>query len=388
MTDAVMTENVLERLRNGSTTGIVEVLDKEPSRFWKSAVSALTKKMRIDDYVVERIRILSQQGPVLYALKYPSLFDLNFLRLRFEKLGLPIPTFTLGMSSYVHGPVDRALRAARGGLRRITGREGVKPQQEVEIMKTLVEQGGAGVFSLVDEHAFRERYIDPELDPLRMALDLQGQTAGCVSIIPMFILYDRTRRWAIRPFWESFLGDPDRPGALRRLLHTTRAYYFPELLIGEPVYLLSQFEEFGAERAWESLPFELRNDLITSIDNRIRVNRGVEKLTKTQIKERVLQDESVKRAVLKEAAKEGASERKIRKKAEAYVEEIASDPYAQVHNVLYYTLRWMFALMFDKLDYKPEQFETLKQVGEKVRWWSFRVIRVIWIICWWGGWPL
>jgi len=144
-----------------------------------------------------------------------------------------------------------------------------------------------------------------------------------------------------------------------------RKWTVPELLIGEPVYLVGQFEEFGSEKSWEELPFEVRKDLVESINARIRVNRGPERLSRTEIKERVLQDPRLKRAVERAVTRDPGSERRVRKQAESFVDEIAGDQRIQVHHFLYYLLKWLFSTIFDRIDLSESQFETLKSKNQE-----------------------
>ncbi len=109
----------------------------------------------------------------------------------------------------------------------------------------------------------------------------------------------------------------------------------------------------------------MRKQLIDSINARIRVNRGPEKLTRTEIKERVLQDTRVQRAVRELVRKQAVSEKQIRKKAESYVDEIAADPHLQIHHFLYYLLKWMFKRIFAGVDLKDSDFEALRQLNAR-----------------------
>ena len=129
--------------------------------------------------------------------------------------------------------------------------------------------------------------------------------------------------------------------------------------------MIAQFEEFGASKPWDTLPFEVRKQLIDSINARIRVNRGPEKLTRTEIKERVLQDARVQRAVREQVRKKGVPEKQIRKRAESYVDEIAADPHLQVHHFFFYILKWMFKRVFAGIDLKESDFEALRQLNAR-----------------------
>lgn len=344
---------------------VAGLLDKEPPWALRWLIPLLSSRVTIDHYIVERLRELARLGPVVYAMKYRSIYDLHFLRMRFADLGLPVPSFVFGMSPSETGSIVNWMKSLRGWAARLLRSQTASTPVEAHVLTEVFDRGGAGVLFLVDEKTSRTRYVQPESDPLRILLDLQGRLGASIAVVPLFILYDRTQRRTIRPFWESFLGDPDRPGPLKRLLIATRKWTVPELLIGEPVYLVGEFEEFGSERSWEELPFEVRKDLIDAMNARIRVNRGPERLSRTEIKERVLQDERLQRAVRRAVARDPDAESKIRKKVESFVDEMAGDQRIQVHHFLYHFLKWLFSKIFDGIDLKESQFPALKTKNQE-----------------------
>jgi glycerol-3-phosphate O-acyltransferase len=340
------------------------ILSKEPSRLMRAAISLMSPRVIVEDYIVERIKDLAQRGPVVYALKYRSLYDLEYLRLRLALLELPAPCYVFGLRK----PVRQTLTNSAQWYRKLVGRDGHSqgPQeQQTDIVRRILQRGGATTFFLVDEKTSRARYVHPEDDPISVLMDIQASFPGSISLIPMAILYDRTQRRTIRPFWESFMGDPDRPGIMKRLLIAIRKWTVPELLIGEPIHLISEFEEFGASHELDDVPFDIRTKLVNALNERIRVNRGPERMSRTEIKERVLQDQKVQRAVRDAVSRNAGSESDIRNKAESFVEEIAGDQRIQLHHFLYYVLKWLFSKMFDDVDVVESQFDTLKRENEK-----------------------
>jgi glycerol-3-phosphate O-acyltransferase len=351
---------VPEFLRETRFAHLEGVLDQPPSWLQRKLITLLSAKVRIDDAVVRRVRNLAGSGPLIYAMKYRNAFDLHFLRIRFAELGLPLPAFVFESSRWETGSLSKFLRVWHARLSGLWRSHKLPASLDESLLLEILQRGGAGVMFLVDEKTSRKRYVHPESDPIRILLDLQGRLPGAVTVLPMMILCDRTSRRVIRPIWESFLGDPDRPGPIKRLLTAIRQWTVPELLVGEPVYLIGQFEEFGADTPWEDLPFQVRKDLIASINARIRVNRGPERLSRTEIKERVLQDPRVLKAVQENGSGEKIPEEKLRKKAESYVDEIAADQHTQVHHFLYYVLKWLFSRVFAGIDLKESQFSRLK----------------------------
>ena len=353
---------VSEFLRDGRFRHLNTVLDQEPPWILRSAIRLLSARVRIDDYVVEKLRDLAEDNAIVYALKFRSIYDLHFLRMRFADLGLPVPNFVFDASAKTAVSFSKIFRVWKAKFSTLLKKRQDRHHDE-NILKQILDAGDGAALFLVDEKTSRSRYLRPESDPIQVILDLQPHLAKSIAIVPMMILYDRAPRSTIRPFWETFLGNPDRPGLIKRILIAIRHWTIPELLVGEPVYAIAQFEEFGATKSGENLPFDVRQQLIDSINSRIRVNRGPEKLTRTEIKELVLQDSRVQRAVRESAQNKGVPETKIRKKAESYVDEIAADPHLQIHHLLFYVLKWMFKRVFAGIDLKESDFATIKQLN-------------------------
>jgi glycerol-3-phosphate O-acyltransferase len=365
MSDPNVKQTVPEHLRGGRFHHLEAVLDEEPSWILRKVIPLLSARVRVDDYAVRKLQDIAQDSAVVYAMKYRSMYDLHFLRMRFADLGLPVPSFVFDTSVSSTGSFGKVFKVWRTKMSNLLKERRRDTPIDENVLKEILEKGGAAVLFLVDEKTSRSRYVSPENDPIQILSDLQGRLAKSLAIVPMMILYDRAPRSVIRPFWESFLGDPDQPGLIRRLLVALRHWTVPELLVGEPVYMVAQFEEFGAPRPWDTLAFEVRKQLIDSINGRIRVNRGPEKLTRTEIKERVLQDSRVQRAVRELVGKKGVSEKQIRKRAESYVDEIAADPHLQIHHFLFYLLKWMFKRVFAGIDLKETEFEALRQLNAR-----------------------
>jgi glycerol-3-phosphate O-acyltransferase len=365
MTDPNSKQTVPEHLRSGRFHHLEAVLDEEPPWIVRKVISLLSARVRVDDYAVGKLQDIAGDSAIVYAIKYRSMYDLHFLRMRFADLGLPVPSYIFDTSASLTGSFGKMFKVWQTKMSNLLKEQRRDTPINENVLKEILEAGGAAVLFLVDEKTSRSRYLSPENDPIQILLDLQGRLAKSLAIVPVMVLYDRAPRSSIRPFWESFLGDPDQPGLIRRLLIAVRHWTVPELLVGEPVYMVAQFEEFGASKPWDTLPFEVRKQLIDSINGRIRVNRGPEKLTRTEIKERVLQDPRVQRAVGELVRKKGIAEKQIRKKAESYVDEIAADPHLQIHHFLYYLLKWMFKRVFAGVDLRESDFEALRQLSAR-----------------------
>ncbi len=363
MTELYRVKTVPDFLVDSPLSHAPGVFGQEPSYALRKIVAALSHKIIIDNYAVRRILELAEQGPVIYALKYRSYFDVHYLRLKFAQLGLPVPCYAFDTKASKLRAFGRWLSMLRKDMRSFNASQ-ASADDEAKIVGTILRSGGSAVFFLVDEKTTRTRYVHPETDPVNILMDVQSRMAASISILPMMILYERGQRRTTRPYWEELLGDPDRPGLIKRILTAVRQWTVPELLVGSPVHLVAEFEEFGAENDMERLNFQIRNKLIHGINERVRVNRGPERMSRTEIKERVLQDAKVQKAIEEIVSRNNLQESEIRNKAESFVEEMAGDQRIQVHHFLFHLLKWLFGKIFTEIDFREQQFEALKRENE------------------------
>ena len=94
------------------------VLDPQLPWTYRKLISVLSSKVQIDYQAVDGIREQAAKGPVVYAMKYRSEYDLHFVRSRFDILGLPVPSFVFGMSCLTSCSLSRAYRICKSKLTR------------------------------------------------------------------------------------------------------------------------------------------------------------------------------------------------------------------------------------------------------------------------------
>ncbi len=58
-------------------------LTEETPRLLRALIRLLSANVKVSDEAVDRIRGLAAEGPVVFAMKYRSFYDLHFLRMRF-----------------------------------------------------------------------------------------------------------------------------------------------------------------------------------------------------------------------------------------------------------------------------------------------------------------
>jgi glycerol-3-phosphate O-acyltransferase len=345
--------------------GLSEVMNASESAIIKKLVPILSSKVYADKGGMEILKETATKGPVIYALKYRNLYDIHFIRYFLRKNGLPEPNFAFSVPPRFHWSVTKLFNVLKGSF--TAAGKGKRSQEDLRsaALKDTLSSGGAATFFLVDEKTARQRYVYPKTDPLETILDVQGRVQASITIVPLFVMYDRRPKRTVKPFWEVFFGDPDRPGPVYRIINSFRKWILPELLVGEPMSLLEHLEEFGGDIEWEDAPAVFRKRLTASINDRIRVSRGPERLSKTELKEKVLRDPKVRIAVKQTVEDEGSSPAKIRAKAESYVDEIAADQRMFMLRFWYTVIYHLIEKLFERVDVRESDFDMVRQESQK-----------------------
>ncbi len=161
-------------LRDGRYRYVPGVLDEDTPWLMRHLVSVMSANVLIDSYVIDRIRDLSTRAALVYAMKFRSVYDLHFLRTRLAQLGLPVPCFVFGMSSFHTASWGKLFEVQRARVAALIHGRSQTDASERSIVADILKHGGAAVMFLVDEKTFRPRYIHPDRDPLAILLDVQG----------------------------------------------------------------------------------------------------------------------------------------------------------------------------------------------------------------------
>ena len=110
MTDPNNKQIVPEYLRGGRFRHLEAVLDEEPPWILRKVIPLLSARVRIDDYALRKLQDLARDSAIVYAMKYRSIYDLHFLRMRFADLGLPVPSFIFDASASTTGSFSKIFK--------------------------------------------------------------------------------------------------------------------------------------------------------------------------------------------------------------------------------------------------------------------------------------
>lgn len=340
-------------------------VDNRPSFLLRSGFERLVSKTFMPDDQQRALENLAKQGTIVYATEYRSQFDFVYLNLRLHQLGLPAPSFVFDLHPYYWQPWLYLLKVLPFHCYRYL-REGELPDPyDGGYYRRKVLEGESGLLFLVGKRGYYQRAVLVKDDPLEHLTDIQRQSERPIFVVPLVLLYSRNPGRERRGFPEVFFRHRERPGLVRKFVSLLRGYSDAALEAGEALNLqeiLPELSENLSERRKQV--FQVRRELIDSVDNLKRAIVGPTLKSKLELKEIILNHPRLETFMQRRARSANQEMWEVRKEADEYLEEIAADYNYTLIQIGEKVLNWMWNNLFDGIDI---DFESLQKVKHAAR---------------------
>ena len=301
------------------------VQDK-PRFLFQGLIERLIVKTAMPEDQQRMIEDLAGRGRVVYAIKYRSQFDFVYLSLRLFQLGLPVPSFIFDLHPYFWQPRWYALKVLGYHFWYVV-RNGCRPDPYTDhYYRDKLSEGKSGLLFLVGKRGYYKRAVLVGNDPVEHLVEIQSQSELPIFVVPLVLLYTRNPGKQRRGVMEMFLGHREQPGPVRKFLSFLQGYSSAALEAGEPLNLqavLPELSENLSERRKQI--FQLRRELIDSVDEIRRAIVGPTVISKLELKEIILHHPRLEAHMQRRARSTKQEVWKIRKEADQYLDEIAAD---------------------------------------------------------------
>jgi len=307
---------------------------------------------------------LSKRGHVVYAVKYRSQIDLVYLTARLYQLGLPSASFAFDLHPYLWQPRWYALKIILYHIGHLL-RYGCLPNPyENGYYRQKVKEGTSGLFFLVGKKGYYRRTILVGNDPLEHLLEIQQETEKPIFVIPFFLLYSRAPGREKRGLFDIFSSSREEPGFIRKFLSFLRGYPDAVLEAGEPLNLqdvLPELSENVSEKRKQI--FQLRRDLIESIDEIKRAVLGPTLKSTIELKEIILHHPRLESYMQRRARSTKQEIWKVRMEADKYLDEIAATYNYTLVQIGERVLSWIWNNLFDGIEVDGESLQKVKKAA-------------------------
>jgi glycerol-3-phosphate O-acyltransferase len=312
------------------------------------------------------LKELEEQGRLVYAAKYRSQLDFLFLNARLSQADLQPPRFAFDMRPVLWLPVSRVVRSFFSFLRNYL-KEGAFPNPySTGEYQALIHSRNPGVLFLVGKAGYYRRVGLKEQDPLHLLLEIQTSMAEPIFILPCLIFHGKAPEKQHKGIVDIFFGDKENPGRVRKLTSFLRNYKNNVLEIAEPLNLQEWLDNETIQNSSKSgLAFQVRREVTDRIDRHRRVVTGPIMKSRWELKEMVLHNKDLQKRMERRARSNTRSMEDVRREADSYLNEIATDPNLTYVQIAERLLTWIWNTIYDGIDVDVDSLNMAKLAAKQ-----------------------
>lgn len=339
-------------------------VDTKPRVTFQRWFEKLVGKISMPEDQQRHLEELSRRGSIVYAVKYRSQLDYVCAALRLHQLGLPNATFTFDMRPYLWLPRWQAFKLFLYHIYHLLRHGGFPNPYNDGYYHRKLQEGESGLFFLLGKKGYYKRTVLVGNDPLEHLLDYQKESPQPIFVVPLVLLYRRhpgkDRGNGTRPL----SGPADRLSAIRKAFYFLGGYSHAVLEVGEEVNLqevLPELSENASERRKQI--FQVRRDLTESGEEIRRAIVGPTIKSPLELKEIILHHPRLETFMQRRARSSKVELWKVRKEADAYLNEIAAGYSNALAEVGVRVLTWIWNNLFDGIDVDHKSLQRVKKVA-------------------------
>ncbi len=344
------------------TSYIMDGLVKRRSnRLLQIIVSILFRKTAFDAESLETLKKHQGKGIIVYASSQSSVTSLLILASLLKKNGIPVPVLALGFRQYALQKIFSLLKKA---VRRFLSITGIRKYKNISDEEYIGQVAGAGkslVLSILSRTLFLRRYVDVKKDFIFDLVELQKTTEEPILLFPEIMFWNLNPERTGANVAARSTGDR---GFISGFFATRRSASPAFIRISEPVNLKDELKAAVSDDTG-IISSSLRTRLHDIFNEEKRAVLGPVIRTRHEMMERVLLHENDMNEIKKEAGENRGKERKLRKKAFQYFDEIAADFSIGYISIMSRLVDCVFKKIFSGIGYSQEDFAMIREAAKK-----------------------
>lgn len=337
----------------------------------KSPVASLVldkifSRIRFDHKKMEKLRKLNEKGIVVYSGKYKTRFEFLYFHWAMKRAALPYPEIGLDIGFLIFTPLKRLVRTAVSQLDHFLHTFRLKDPYDSGYIATELSNGRTGFLYLIESKAFYRRFVKSKPDPLLVLIELQKQRSTPIFFVPQTIVFSARPVRRTPTLLDIFLGSNEKPGKIRRLIALAKSPKKISVEISDPVNL----KEFLDRPAIRQLSTEfqvqpLRNHLTDLTNRQKRCVTGPVLKSRDELFQDILTGRNLQEYMKEHARSKEEPLVNTRKKATAYLEEIAANYNLNTIHIFANVLTWTFNNIFEGLVVDQDGLDRIKEASKK-----------------------
>ena len=303
---------------------------------------------------------------VVYVTKYKSHFKYLFYHTRYQQLGHRFPEIGMGYDVFLWQPLSRIFRISLFYLDHILRHFSLPDPYKTGYIGTELLAGRTALLSLVSSKGFYRRFVKSETGPIEYLIEMQKAIDRPIFLVPQLMFFSKKPSRAIPGIIDIFFGTEQKPGRLRRLVMLFKNPGKVFIEISEPMNLMTFVEQQSKRNLGNAhLCLMVRRNLLQQINRHRQSITGPQLKSIEEIKESILTRDRLSRYMRQHAKSKDVTIQKTRKKADAYLKEIAARYSPSMIKMFDGFLTWIFKLMFDGFTFNQQGLNRVKSMSQK-----------------------
>lgn len=276
--------------------------------------------VNFDDSSVRTIREACEVGTPVYVINAHSRLDYLYFNYAFARFGLPLVFFANEISMVLYQPASRFFKGLWAGLR---GRR-ARRLPDNEMMKVTLNAGRPCLIFLKKPRALTQWGAEYRISYLKDLAQLQAGLARPIMLIPLLLVWEQQPESYRRTILDFVFGDPQAPGAIRKVLSFIWNFRRARAQVGKPINI-SEFVTSEDAQTADAVAARLKFAISEEFLRESRAIRGpVLKGSRVMVDE-IMRTRSFVDGIAESGAIAGLSRTASEKKARGWLKRMAAD---------------------------------------------------------------
>lgn len=336
---------------------------ERPGYFSSLLLRLFFSGIKTDKQQIIPIKDLPDDAVIVYTAPYKSYFEFYYFYTRYQQEKLPFPQIGFDYRFLSIQPVSRILRAFFAQVDYLLRfRKRLNPYESGYVKEALLN-GQAAFLALVEEKGFYKRFVKAKTDPIRYLIELQKSIERPIFIIPQLMFFSKKPPHAIPTLLDILFGPEQKPGRIRKIVALFKKPDKIFVQTSQPLNLYQYLEKpENRDLPVKQLSVMVRRLLLDQTNRHRQSITGPVLKPVAELKESILTSKRLRSFMEQHAQKRDIPMYKVYKKADGYVDEIASDFNLGVVKFGEVMIRWFFNLMFEGISVN---YDVLNRVRTK-----------------------
>ena len=331
-----------------------------------TAFKLLSSRIDMDEEQINKIKQIPESSIVVYASKYRNYAGFFYFYSKFKNTKLPRPTMGLEHNVYLLQPVSKMYKMIVSNTKFFFKNFTLpNPYKNGYVKDQLVVNGKTAFISLVGSKSFYNWFVKKKTDPVKYLINIQKTIKQPVIIIPQLMFFNKTPLKSNPTVLDMLFGDCEKPGFMKKIIGLCKRNKKAFTQIANPVNIQTFLERPDIQSlSTQQQALLLRQHLITRLNKHRQSVIGPALKSHEELKEDILTEKKLQSFMTNHAYETKTPIQHIHKKAESYLDEIASNYNLSTIKIFSVFLTWAFKNIFNGISVDTGELNKAKEASK------------------------